>query len=86
MTPELTADCTTKTLLDAFKHHPVFVLTPSVLIVLYCYCLPQIVYNRNGVKVTATPVDHYRTGGPVAYRLDWQGLSFTYSGGACDTA
>ncbi|WIA34413.1 hypothetical protein OEZ86_012748 [Tetradesmus obliquus] len=40
----------------------------------------QVVYSRNGVKVTATPVDHYRTGGPVAYRLEWQGLSFTYSG------
>lgn len=43
-------------------------------------CLPQVVYSRNGVKVTATPVDHYLTGGPVAYRLEWQGLSFTYSG------
>jgi hypothetical protein len=40
----------------------------------------QVVYNRNGVKVTATPVSHYNTSGPVAYRLDWQGLSFTYSG------
>jgi type II secretory pathway component PulM len=42
----------------------------------------QVVYQRSGVKVTATPVDHYKTGGPVAYRLDWQGLSMTYSGGA----
>lgn len=40
----------------------------------------QVVYNRNGVRVTATPVSHYNTSGPVAYRLDWQGLSFTYSG------
>lgn len=34
----------------------------------------QVIYNRNGVKVTATPVSHYNTSGPVAYRLDWQGL------------
>ncbi|KAF6254071.1 Metallo-hydrolase/oxidoreductase [Scenedesmus sp. NREL 46B-D3] len=40
----------------------------------------QVVLDRNGVRVTATPVEHYRTGGPVAYRMDWQGLSFTYSG------
>lgn len=45
----------------------------------------QVVYERNGITVTATPVEHYRTAGPVAYRLDWPaaGLSFTYSGGCC---
>lgn len=49
----------------------------------------QVVYKRNGVTVTATPVHHYNTSGPVAYRLDWQGLSFTYSGkywSACGAA
>lgn len=40
----------------------------------------QVVYNRNGVVITATPVEHYNTPGPVAYRLDWAGLSVTYSG------
>jgi hypothetical protein len=40
----------------------------------------QLVYSRNGVNITATPVEHYTTAGPVAYRLDWNGLSVTYSG------
>jgi hypothetical protein len=30
--------------------------------------------------VTSTPVHHYATPGPVAYRLEWKGLSFVYSG------
>ena len=44
-----------------------------------CACA-QLVYSRNGVNITATPVEHYTTAGPVAYRLDWEGLSVTYSG------
>ncbi|KAK9813508.1 hypothetical protein WJX73_003209 [Symbiochloris irregularis] len=40
----------------------------------------QVIYSRNGVTVTSTPVDHYATAGPVALRLDWNGLSITYSG------
>ena len=28
----------------------------------------------------STPVNHYRTDGPVALRLEWNGLSITYSG------
>ncbi|KIY95387.1 ribonuclease Z [Monoraphidium neglectum] len=40
----------------------------------------QVVYKRNGVTIRSTPVSHYNTSGPVAYRLDFQGISFTYSG------
>lgn len=40
----------------------------------------QLIYSRNGVNITSTPVSHYRTDGPVALRLDWNGLSVTYSG------
>ena len=40
----------------------------------------QLIYSHNGVNVTATPVDHYATDGPVALRLDWNSLSVTYSG------
>lgn len=40
----------------------------------------QVVYEANGVKITSTPVDHYFTGGPVAYRVEWNDLVFTYSG------
>lgn len=41
----------------------------------------QLVYDVNGVKIYSTPVEHYETPGPVAYRLEWNGLVFTYSGG-----
>ena len=41
----------------------------------------QVIYSRNGVNITATPVEHYTTGGPSALRVDWNGLSFVYSGG-----
>jgi hypothetical protein len=47
------------------------------------YSVPnQVVYEANGVKITSTPVDHYDTPGPVAYRLEWNNLVFTYSGNA----
>ena len=41
----------------------------------------QVIYSRHGVNITATPVEHYTTGGPSALRVDWNGLSFVYSGG-----
>lgn len=52
-----------------------------------CKCLmssthAQLIYSRNGVNITATPVEHYTTGGPSALRVDWNGLSFVYSGAA----
>lgn len=40
----------------------------------------QVIYSRNGVNITSTPVEHYTTGGPSALRVDWNGLSFVYSG------
>ena len=43
----------------------------------------QLIYSRNGVNITSTPVRHYETDGPVALRLDWNGISVTYSGVAC---
>jgi hypothetical protein len=44
-----------------------------------CMC-EQLIYSQNGVNITSTPVDHYQTKGPVALRLDWNGLSVTHSG------
>lgn len=41
----------------------------------------QVVYNRNGVKVTSFPVVHCISGA-VGYRLDFAGLSFGFSGDA----
>jgi ribonuclease Z len=41
----------------------------------------QVVYEKNGVKVTAFPVVHALSGA-VGYRLDFAGLSFVFSGDA----
>jgi ribonuclease Z len=41
----------------------------------------QVVYEKNGVKVTAFPVIHALSGA-VGYRLDFAGLSFVFSGDA----
>jgi ribonuclease Z len=43
------------------------------------YSTPGVVYEENGVTVTAFPAIHILDG-PVSYRLDWNGLSFVYSG------
>jgi hypothetical protein len=45
------------------------------------YAVPnQVVYESNGVKITASPVKHYFTGGPVGYRLEWGGLAVVFGG------
>jgi ribonuclease Z len=41
----------------------------------------QVVYDKNGVKVTSFPVVHCISGA-VGYRLDFAGLSFAFSGDA----
>lgn len=41
----------------------------------------QVIYEKNGVKVTAFPVVHALSGA-VGYRLDFAGLSFVFSGDA----
>jgi ribonuclease Z len=38
----------------------------------------QVVYEQDGVKITAFPAIH-AIDGSVSYRLDWNGLSFVYS-------
>jgi ribonuclease Z len=43
------------------------------------YSQTQVVYEKNGVKVTAFPVVHALSGA-VGYRLDFAGLSFVFSG------
>jgi ribonuclease Z len=39
----------------------------------------QVVYDENGVRVTAFPAIHVLDGS-VSYRLDWNGLSFVFGG------
>lgn len=43
------------------------------------YATPGVVYEENGVTITAFPAIHILDG-PVSYRLDWKGMSFVYSG------
>ena len=43
------------------------------------YSTPQVVYEENGVTITSFPAIHILDG-PVSYRLDWNGMSFVYSG------
>ncbi len=38
-----------------------------------------VVFEENGVTITSFPAVH-QYDGPVSYRLDWNGLSFVYSG------
>jgi ribonuclease Z len=39
----------------------------------------QVVYERNGVKITSWPAIH-SLDGSVSYRLEWNGLSFVFGG------
>ena len=41
------------------------------------YSKTAVVYDQNGVKITAFPAIHIRDGS-VSYRLDWEGLSFVF--------
>jgi ribonuclease Z len=41
----------------------------------------QVVYQENGIKITAFPAIH-AIDGSVSYRLDWNGLSFVFSSGS----
>ena len=43
------------------------------------YSKVQTVYERNGVRVVSFPMVHIHDGA-VGYRLEWNGLSFVYSG------
>jgi ribonuclease Z len=43
-----------------------------------------LVYNENGVKIYAFPVDHILIGA-VGYRLEWNGLSMVYTGDSIPT-
>jgi len=42
------------------------------------YSKTTVIYNQNGVQVTAFPAVHIRDGAS-SYRLDWKGLSFVFS-------
>ena len=48
----------------------------------FAWAATEVVYERNGVRVTSFPAVHIHDGA-VSFRLDWSGMSFVYSG---DTA
>ncbi len=43
------------------------------------YSKPHVIYEKNGVTIRCFPAVHIYDG-PVSLRLDWNGLSFVYSG------
>ncbi len=45
----------------------------------------QLVYDENGVKIHAFPVDHILQGA-VGYRIEWNGLSFAFTGDSVPTS
>lgn len=64
-------------------HHGPVVVPPSGFGFAATVINPGLVYDRDGVKITAFPVNHGVVGPAYGYRLDWQGKSVTISG---DTA
>ena len=45
----------------------------------FIYSKTHVVYNQNGVRIISFPAVH-QYDGPVSLRLEWNGLSFVYSG------
>ena len=43
----------------------------------------QLVFQAGNVSVYSNPAFHFDTPGPVSLRLEWQGLTITYSGTTC---
>ena len=54
----------------------------KILVTEFDFSQTAVVYERNGVTVTSFPVVHALSGS-VGYRLDFNGLSFAYSGDTC---
>ena len=41
----------------------------------------QLIFDEDNITVYSTPAFHYDTPGPTSLRLEWNGLSMSYSGG-----
>ncbi len=61
-------------------HHGSAVVPPSGFGFASTVINPGIVYDKDGVKITAFPVSHGPISPAFGYRLDWQGKSVTISG------
>lgn len=64
-------------------HHGPIAVPPSGFGFAATVLNPGVVYDKDGVKITAFPVNHAPVAPAYGYRLDWQGKSVTISG---DTA
>lgn len=64
-------------------HHGPSVVPPSGFGFAATVLNPGVVYDKDGVRITAFPVNHAPVAPAYGYRLDWQGKSVTISG---DTA
>ncbi|RJT25056.1 MBL fold metallo-hydrolase [Chakrabartia godavariana] len=64
-------------------HHGPVAVPPSGFGFAATVLNPGVVYDKDGVKITAFPVNHAPVAPAFGYRLDWQGKSVTISG---DTA
>lgn len=64
-------------------HHGPIAVPPSGFGFAATVLNPGVVYDKDGVKITAFPVNHAPVAPAFGYRLDWQGKSVTISG---DTA
>ena len=61
-------------------HHGSAVVPPSGFGFAATVINPGVVYDKDGVKITAFPVSHAPISPAFGYRLDWQGKSVTISG------
>lgn len=61
-------------------HHGPVAVPPSGFGFAATVINPGVVYDKDGVKITAFPVNHGPVSPAFGYRLDWQGKSVTISG------
>ncbi len=61
-------------------HHGSAVVPPSGFGFASTVINPGVVYDKDGVKITAFPVSHGPISPAFGYRVDWQGKSVTISG------
>ena len=80
---QVSSDFLGESLIQFFEHgkHTFinFVLTRIVEINEFDYAETGVIYDQNGVTITSFPAIHIYDG-PVSLRMDWNGLSFVYSG------
>jgi ribonuclease Z len=67
-------------------HHGEAVIPPSGFGLAGSAIAPGVVYDRDGVKITAFSVNHAPVAPALGYRIDWKGKSVTITGDTAPTA